>query len=568
MRSGIAAAIATAGMRERPRLVFQHVDFVPGPIVGRAVRAAAAQADVVVCSSQALAGDLRGGDNVVVIHPGVDLTSFEPSDAERGAEALVLGAIVPWKRPDLALEAVGLAARELPDLKLTIAGAPLDAGGEALLGRLRERAQRPDLAGRVEFTGPLADPREALREAGCLLHCAEREPFGLVLVEALASGTPVVAPASGGPAEIVDESCGTLYRPGDADAAAAGLVRVLRGDRAMHRPARRRAEERFSLDRVQAEFGAVVEGARGPRGTAGAEPPDGAVAGSGIALVTVTFNSAPELRLLAASVHRHLPGARLVVVDSASEDDSVEVAREAGAEVIPLGENHGFGYAANAGVAAVDEPVTVLINPDVELIDASLAELARAARPGLLLAPLLLNADGSRQDSVHPEPASAGTALHAVIPGPLLPGPLRRLVAPWQSRRPRRVGWATAACLVAETETLRRLGPFDESIFLYAEDLDLGLRAETWFHPEARVIHTGAHSTTPAFGGEAHDVLAKQRREVVARRLGDRRARADDAIEMVTFAERWVVRRLLFRRADREAARFRARRAARGENGT
>ena len=88
------------------------------------------------------------------------------------------------------------ATARLPELRLRIAGAALDSGGPALLEQLRARAAAPDLAGRVEFAGPLADPASALRDAGCLLHCAEREPFGLVLAEALASGTPVVAPAS------------------------------------------------------------------------------------------------------------------------------------------------------------------------------------------------------------------------------------------------------------------------------------------------------------------------------------------------------------------------------------
>lgn len=558
MRTGIAASIAVRGLDPRPRLVFAHVDFLPGPAIAGAVRAAAREADAVICCSRAVADELAV-EGAVAIQPGVDLEQFEPGGTDRPVEALLLGAIVPWKRPDLALEATALAARELPDLRLKVAGAPLDPAGEELLNRLRERARRPDLDGRVEFTGSLADPRAALRETGCLLHCAEREPFGVVLVEALASATPVVAAADGGPVEIVDESCGTLYRPGDAQAASAALVRVLRGDRSMHRPARRRAEERFSLERMQGEFRDVVEGADArARGDAG----------DGIALVTVTYNSAPELRRLAASVRRHLPRARLVVVDSASEDESVEAARQAGADVIPLGDNHGFGYAANAGVAAVDEPVTILANPDVELVDASLAALAATADPGRLLAPLLLNADGSPQDSAHPEPASAATALHALLPGPALPAPLRRIAQPWRSRAPRRVAWATAACLVADTGTLKELGPFDDSIFLYAEDLDLGLRAreagmETWFHPEARVVHTRAHSTTRAFGGENHDLLARQRRNVVERRLGPARARLDDAIELATFAERWLLRRIARRDAASESARFRARRAAR-----
>jgi GT2 family glycosyltransferase len=121
------------------------------------------------------------------------------------------------------------------------------------------------------------------------------------------------------------------------------------------------------------------------------------------------------------------------------------------------------------------------------------------------------------------------------------------------------VGWATAACLVAQTQTLREAGPFDEAIFLYAEDLDLGLRAETWFRPDARVIHTRAHSTKPAFGGENYELLARQRREVVRRRLGRGRAMVDDVIELMTFADRALLHTLTGRSAKRETERFRAR---------
>ena len=76
-----------------------------------------------------------------------------------------------------------------------------------------------------------------------------------------------------------------------------------------------------------------------------------------------------------------------------------------------------------------------------------------------------------------------------------------------------------------DTALLRELGPFDERIFLYGEDLDLGLRARqagvpTWFQPAARVLHHGAHATGRAFGGEAFDRLAQMRHEVVARQLG------------------------------------------------
>jgi N-acetylglucosaminyl-diphospho-decaprenol L-rhamnosyltransferase len=300
----------------------------------------------------------------------------------------------------------------------------------------------------------------------------------------------------------------------------------------------------------------------------------GAGPGEGIALVTVSHDSGPELDALLASVGRHLPGARVVVADSGSSDDSLERARawDGGLTAIALGENVGFGRAANAGVAAVEEPVTVLLNPDVELVDSSLAALAaealRADRPARILAPLVLLPDGSRQDSAQHEPGSAALALSALLPPGAMPGRLRRAVDPWRSDSPRRVGWAVGCCIGARTETLRELGPFDESIFLYGEDLELGLRAsdhgvETWFWPAARVLHHGAHSTGPAFGGEPFELLATQRREVVTRRRGRRRARLDDWQQLVTFADRIALKRLLRRPAGRERAQLAALRRAR-----
>jgi phosphatidylinositol alpha 1,6-mannosyltransferase len=60
-----------------------------------------------------------------------------------------------------------------------------------------------------------------------LLHCADAEPYGLALVEALAAGRPVVAPDAAGPREIVTEGAGRLYPPGDAAAAVAAIRAVL-----------------------------------------------------------------------------------------------------------------------------------------------------------------------------------------------------------------------------------------------------------------------------------------------------------------------------------------------------
>jgi N-acetylglucosaminyl-diphospho-decaprenol L-rhamnosyltransferase len=267
-------------------------------------------------------------------------------------------------------------------------------------------------------------------------------------------------------------------------------------------------------------------------------------------------------------VERHLPGTPVVVVDCASTDDTLAVSRRhASATTIALSENVGFGRACNRGLAEVDAPVTALVNPDVELLDASLSALATEAsrrdRPERLLAPLVLSPDGSRQDTVHPRPGSAADLARAVLSPTITPGRLGVSLAPWRSARCRVVGWAVGCALVARTETFRRLGPFDERIFLFAEDLDLGLRAsqqgiQTWFWPEARVLHHRAHSTAREFGGEPFELRARARHDVVARRLGRRSARLDDAVQAATFASRIAVKRALRRPAEREVRQLAA----------
>jgi len=565
MRAGLTAIPAAA---PGTRLVLQHNDLLPGPLIARAVRRRARQAEMVVVPSQCVARDLdpRGelGQRLRVINPGVDLERFRPAPAQ-GQRVLLLGAIEPWKRPDLALEAVALAARELPGLRLTVAGAPLGAEGEHLLAELRRRAERPDLDGRVDFTGPVDDPERLLASAACLLHCAEREPYGVVVAEALASGVPVAAPDSCGPAELVDPDCGRLYPPGDAAAAARALTGILKGPE-MGAAARARAERGLGVAAMRAAYALLLGGRSGAR-----RP------GAGLALVTVLHNSAPELARLLDSLERHLPDAQLVVVDSGSSDGGVELARGwcgGRAEVVVLGENQGFGRAVAAGLPLVRERVTALVNPDVELLDASLAALGREALrdPERLLVPEVLRPDGSREDNAQREPGSAALLAHALLPGAALPARLAAAVEPWRSHAPLRAGWPVASCLVARTETLRRLGPFDERVFMYAEDLDLGLRAadagiETWFWPAARVRHTGAHASRTAFGGEPVDLLARRRREVVRERRGPGRARRDDLLQLLTFADRLALKRLARRDAARErrqlGALLRARRSER-----
>lgn len=280
-------------------------------------------------------------------------------------------------------------------------------------------------------------------------------------------------------------------------------------------------------------------------------------------IVCVLHDSGPELAALLPTIRRHAPGAQLIVVDTGSRDDGLERARTHGADLIELPHNPGFGAANNAGIERARHDVTVLLNPDTELVDDSLDELAAQARilPRALHAPRLLEPDGRIQRSAHPLPGTVGAFLPALVHPPLLPGPLRDRAEPHRSERPRSVGWAIAACLAARTDLLRELGPFDPAIHLFAEDMELGLRARglgipTVLHPHLRVRHTGGHSVHR--GGEPHELLARRRREAIGSALGPRALRRDDAAQLLTFATRIAARAALRRDASRERAQFAA----------
>ena len=263
--------------------------------------------------------------------------------------------------------------------------------------------------------------------------------------------------------------------------------------------------------------------------------------------VVVTHNSERELPVLLDSIDRHLdPRPQVIVVDAGLRRTARRPRRAAAPRWWPWTRTRASARRTNAGVELAATDVTVLLNPDVELLDDGLARLAAIARGRpVLAAPRLLNADRTVQRSAHPRPAATARCSRRWCTRALLPAP----AAPERPTRgasdaPRRVGWAVAACVAARTDVLRSLGPFDPAQFLFYEDMDLCLRARGGGRcrpsctRSVAVVHTGGHSTGPAYGGEPHALLARRRREVVAARLGRRAAALDDLAQAATFATR------------------------------
>lgn len=123
-----------------------------------------------------------------------------PSDARL---AIAVGQLVPWKGHDLLLEAFARLAADHPQLHLAVVGSDLFGDQPEYVAALGARAARPDLAGRVHLTGHRDDVPDLLAAADLFILPSFGEPFGRVVIEAMAAGLPVIATMPGGPAEIV-----------------------------------------------------------------------------------------------------------------------------------------------------------------------------------------------------------------------------------------------------------------------------------------------------------------------------------------------------------------------------
>lgn len=217
------------------------------------------------------------------------------------------------------------------------------------------------------------------------------------------------------------------------------------------------------------------------------------------ALITVAYNSAEDLR-------KHWQGARdldadWIVVDNASTDDSAAVAEELGARVIRLGQNIGFSGANNAGVAESDAECFIFVNPDVEVTQAGVTQLATTAVDrGALVAPQLLNTDGTPQENGRMAPFLYRKFLHFL--GSAASKSDYEVVA--RADELLEVSWAIGAAIAVPAAIFREIGGWDDGYFIYYEDSDICLRARKLGYPTLLLgtvmwIHAWARATRKSF---------------------------------------------------------------------
>ena len=226
-----AGAVEASRFRRRQRVVLKLTGTVrperiaEKPYHDRLLRRALERADEVWCNSEFARSEMAGfGREMQLVPAGLDTSFFVPA-ARRAEVPTVFAASSsdePRKRLVDLIDAWPSVVDEVPEARLRIAGAASAETRRRLLERIGAEAAS------VTFLGQQSD-EQLVREYGtawCVAMPAVYEALGLVTLEALSCGTPVVGARSGATPELVGD-CGALFEPGDAEDGARALVASL-----------------------------------------------------------------------------------------------------------------------------------------------------------------------------------------------------------------------------------------------------------------------------------------------------------------------------------------------------
>lgn len=214
----------------------------------------------------------------------------------------------------------------------------------------------------------------------------------------------------------------------------------------------------------------------------------------------VNYNAGDHLSACVASLEA-AGVEKIVVADNASDDGSLELMRERhpGVAVLDTGANLGYGGAANRGVETLDSEYLLVCNPDTlfdrqapaRLVDALVADPAAGAA-----GPRIDTSAGEVYPSARTFPSVTDSIGHGFL-GLLWrnnPWSRRYLMADRPLDRSQSVDWISGSCMMLRRAAFETVSGFDESFFMYAEDVDLCRRLgvagwTTLYVPAARVVH-------------------------------------------------------------------------------
>lgn len=235
-----------------------------------------------------------------------------------------------------------------------------------------------------------------------------------------------------------------------------------------------------------------------------------------VSCIIVSFNVRELLKdcLESLRVEREHLSIEIVIVDNASSDGSPEMLSELGKEdsdlrIVLNAENVGFAAACNQGADLAEGDILIFLNPDTIVPAGTTKGMLDfiAADPDVgIVGPRIEYPDGSLQFSCGEEldlRYSFFEAFRLWTVSPRLFGGGRYMS--WRHDEVRDVGWVSGGCLMIRRTLFRELHGFDETFFLYTEDMDLCLRAKRMgrrvvYWPNARILHSEAKSAVQLRG--------------------------------------------------------------------
>lgn len=276
IRAGLVATAATFGLGTR--VVWHLHDMLPRHPLSTSIRifAALSSRTDMIAVSKAVARNFRGRlsrlmkDRVTVILNAIDLNKFQSDKTtkrrvrtelrfrETDLVIGIVGQLTPHKGQLELLRAFGQALAEVPDMVLLVAGAPLFNRDDEYLELLKRTASELDIGNKVRMLGARSDIGAIMQALDLLIVNSTVEAFGLVILEAMSCGTPVLAAALDGIPEIIEHNeNGWLFPPRDEGALAQAIVYLSRRHELRTRLAdqgQQHVAAHFSSDRYFAEL--------------------------------------------------------------------------------------------------------------------------------------------------------------------------------------------------------------------------------------------------------------------------------------------------------------------------
>jgi len=255
------------------------------PFTASLLRRNAPRCATIIANSASVADAARMAIGTAVkvarVYNAVDVERYSPSGDSADLDSLaglppapagtvrigLLATFARWKGHEVFLQALAKLPPALSYRAYVIGDAVYQTdGSQYRRSELEQIAASLGVAGQVGFTGFVQGSDAALRALDIVVHAStEPEPFGLAIAEAMACGRAVIMSPTGGARELVTDGIDALtHTPGDADALAAGLMRLVMEPDTRARlaaAARQTAEQRFDLERLARDLVPVYESA-------------------------------------------------------------------------------------------------------------------------------------------------------------------------------------------------------------------------------------------------------------------------------------------------------------------